>query len=91
MIDLDAKVRSLVERGFSRNEIIQQLDDIATAAEKRAKSFARKRDQRHRAADEKAIVARIGRLLFFVRNGAPAFGATDADRELYEVLRNIKD
>ena len=88
--DLDVTVRSLVERGFSRKEIIRQLDDIASAAEKRAKSFASK-GQRDRAADENAIVARIGRLLFFVRNGAPAFGATDADRELYDVLRNIKD
>jgi hypothetical protein len=90
MIDLDAKVRSLVERGFSRKEIIRQLDDIAAAAERQA-IFARHRDQRHRADDEKAIVARIGRLLFFLRNEMPAFGATDADRELYDVLRNIKD
>jgi hypothetical protein len=41
MIDLDAKVRSLVENGVSRRGIMRELDTIATAAERRAKRFSR--------------------------------------------------
>ena len=92
MIDLDAKVRGLVERGASRNEIILELDAIANAAETRAKKFARgKKDQRHRAQEERAIVERIERILFFLRHGTPAFDATEADYQLYEQLKKFHD
>jgi hypothetical protein len=82
MIDLDAKVRSLVENGASRRDIMRELDTIATAAERRAKRLPRTR--RHR---KRAIVERVGRLLFYLRHGTPAFDATNADRQLYDVLK----
>jgi hypothetical protein len=85
MIDLDAKVRSLVENGASRGDIMRELDTIATAAERRAKRLPRTR--RHRTQDERAIVERVGRLLFYLRHGTPAFDATNADRQLYDVLK----
>jgi hypothetical protein len=85
MIDLDAKVRSLVENGASRRDIMRELDTIATAAERRVKRLPRTR--RHRTQGEKAIVERVGRLLFYLRHGTPAFDATNADRQLYDVLK----
>jgi hypothetical protein len=67
---------------------MRELDTIATAAERRAKRFSRgPRTQRHRTQDERAIVERVGRLLFYLRHGTPAFDATNADRQLYDVLK----
>ena len=50
MIDLDAKIRSLVERNVPRKDIVSGLDAIASAAESRAKRFelAKKRGDRYR-------------------------------------------
>ena len=60
MIDLDAKVRSLVERNIPRKDIISELDAIASGAESRAKRFerAKKKGDRYRAESERALSAR---------------------------------
>ena len=54
MIDLDAKIRSLVERNLPRKEIVSELDAIASDAESRAKRFerAKKKGDRYRAESE---------------------------------------
>jgi hypothetical protein len=67
MIDLDAKVRSLVERKVPRKDIVSELDAIASAAESRAKRFerAKKKGDRYRADTERALSARVGRILSF--------------------------
>jgi hypothetical protein len=41
MIDLDTKIRSLVERNIPRKDIVSELDAIASDAESRAKRFER--------------------------------------------------
>ena len=41
MIDLDAKICSLVERNIPRKDIVSELDAIASDAESRAKRFER--------------------------------------------------
>src|SRR5262245_24057035 len=41
MIDLDAKIRSLVERNIPRKDIVSELDAIASDPESRAKRFER--------------------------------------------------
>ena len=90
MIDLDAKIRSLVERNVPRKDIMRELDAIASAAEKRARRFERARKgERYRAADERALSARVGRLLFFLHHGVPAQGATDADHKIYALLKAL--
>lgn len=76
VIDLDAKVHALVERGATRKEMFRELDDIAKAAEKRG---------------DKATVGRVGRLLFFLHHRMPADGATDADRLLYDLLKKCPE
>jgi hypothetical protein len=86
MIDLDARIRSLVERGASRKEIIRALKDLVTAAQRRA----RRQSVLSKRKEEMAIVDRIGRLLFFLRRGVPAQSATDADHKIYDLLRNVK-
>jgi hypothetical protein len=92
MIDLDAKIRSLVGRNVPRKDIVSHLDAIASAAESRAKRFerAKKRGDRYRAQIERALSARVGRILFFLHHGAPAQGATDADHQLYNLLRAVR-
>jgi hypothetical protein len=90
MIDLDAKIRSLVEGNVPRKDIIRELSAIASAAESRAKRFERaKKGERYRAADERALSARVGRILLFLHNGVPAEGSTDADHQLYALLRPL--
>src|SRR6516162_6140591 len=88
MIDLDAKIRSLVERNIPRKDIVSELDAIASDAESRAKRFerAKKKGDRYRAESERALSARVGRILFFLHHGVPAQGATDADLQLYDLL-----
>src|SRR5262249_23053431 len=51
MIDLDTKIRSLVERNIPRKDIVSELDAIASDAESRAKRFerAKKKGDRYRA------------------------------------------
>src|SRR6516164_1245650 len=68
MIDLDAKIRSLVERNIPRKDIVSELDAIASDAESRAKRFerAKKKGDRYRAESERALSARVGRILFFL-------------------------
>ena len=46
MIDLDAKIRSLVERNIPRKDIVSELDAIASGAESRAKRFERAKKKR---------------------------------------------
>ena len=46
MIDLDAKIRSLVERNIPRKDIVSELDAIASDAESRAKRFERAKKKR---------------------------------------------
>ena len=60
MIDLDAKIRSLVERNIPRKDIVSELDAIASDAESRAKRFerAKKKGDRYRAESERALSAR---------------------------------
>ena len=61
MIDLDAKIRSLVERNIPRKDIVSELDAIASDAESRAKRFERakkKKGDRYRAESERALSAR---------------------------------
>jgi len=41
MIDLDTKIRSLVERNIPRKDIVSELDAIASDPESRAKRFER--------------------------------------------------
>src|SRR6516225_2031775 len=71
MIDLDAKMRSLVERNIPRKDIVSELDAIASDAESRAKRFerAKKKGDRYRAESERALSARVGRILFFLHHG----------------------
>src|SRR5262245_60498060 len=80
MIDLDAKIRSLVERNVPRKDIVSELDAIASDADSRAKRFerAKKKGDRYRTESERALSARVGRILFFLHHGVPAQGATDA-------------
>src|SRR3954462_4245488 len=88
MIDLDAKVRLLVEGGASRADIIRELDAIACGADVRAKQFQPgNRDQRF---GERALVTRIERLLYYCRNNVPAERATAADHMLYDLLRGTE-
>jgi hypothetical protein len=63
MIDLDAKIRSLVERNISRKDIVSELDAIASDTESRAKRFerAKKKGDRYRAESERALSARVER------------------------------
>ncbi len=87
-IDLDARIRSLVQTGASRREIVRELDSIAIIAEKRAKRFERgKSADRYRAENERQLLARVGRLLFFLHHGVPADRATDADQQIYDLLK----
>ena len=60
MIDLDSKIRSLVERNIPRKDIVSELDAIASDAESRAKRFerAKKKGDRYRAESERALSAR---------------------------------
>ena len=60
MIDLDAKICSLVERNIPRKDIVSELDAIASDAESRAKRFerAKKKGDRYRAESERALSAR---------------------------------
>ena len=92
MIDLDAKIRSLVERNIPRKDIVSELDAIASDAESRAKRFerAKKKGDRYRAESERALSARAGRILFFLHHGVPAQGATDADLQLYDLLKTVQ-
>ena len=94
MIDLDAKIRSLVERNIPRKDIVSELDAIASGAESRAKRFerAKKKGDRYRAESERALSARVGRILFFLHHGVPvpARGATDADLQLYDLLKKVQ-
>src|SRR5262249_17506220 len=46
MIDLDAKIRWLVERNIPRKDIVSELDAIASDAESRAKRFKRAKKKR---------------------------------------------
>jgi len=86
-IDLDARIRSLVQTGASRREIVRELDSIAIIAEKRAKRFERgKSADRHRAENERQLLARVGRLLFFLHHGVPADRATATDQLKYRRL-----
>jgi hypothetical protein len=57
MIDLDAKIRSLVERNIPRKDIVSELDAIASDTESRAKRFerAKKKGDRYRAESERDI------------------------------------
>ena len=48
MIDLDAKIRSLVERNIPRKDIVSELDAIASDAESRAKRFVRAKKKKGR-------------------------------------------
>jgi hypothetical protein len=90
MVDIDAKVRALIEHGATRKDMLRELVAVATAAEKRAKQYARgTKDQRPRAQEERAIATRVGRLLFFLHRGTPADGATDADRLLYDLMEKV--
>ena len=70
MIDLDSKIRSLVERNIPRKDIVSELDAIASDAESRAKRFerAKKKGDRYRAESERALSARVGRMLFRPRS-----------------------
>ena len=93
MIDLDAKIRLLVERNIPRKDIVSELDAIASDAESRAKRFERakkKKGDRYRAESERALSARVGRILFFLHHGVPAQGATDADLQLYDLLKTAQ-
>jgi hypothetical protein len=89
MIDLDAKVRKLVEDGASRADIIRELDSIANGTDVRATRLFEpgKRDQRF---GERALVIRIERILFYCRNNSPADHATDADCLLYDLLKKTE-
>jgi hypothetical protein len=86
MVDLDARIHSLVKRGASRKEIIRALNDIVTAAQRRA----RRQSVLSKRKEEIATADRIGRLLFFLRRDVPAHNATDADHKIYDLLRNVK-
>src|SRR5215831_10269558 len=57
MIDLGAKIRSLVERNIPRKDIVSELDAIASDPESRAKRFerAKKKGDRYRAESERAL------------------------------------
>src|SRR6516165_6642494 len=61
MIDLDAKIRSLVERNIPRKDVVSELDAIASDPESRAKRFerAKKKGDRYRAESERALSARV--------------------------------
>ena len=41
-----------------------------------------------KAESERALSARVGRILFFLHHGVPAQGATDADLQLYDLLKS---
>ena len=84
MIDLDERVRTLIERGATRSDVVYALNEIASGAEKRAR-----RADNKKAADDRALVARVGRLLFFLHHGLPAQGAPASDLGLYELMRAI--
>ena len=66
MIDLDAKMRSLVERNIPRKDIVSELDAIASDAESRAKRFerAKKKGDRYRAEEGTQRPSRADTFLF---------------------------
>ena len=68
MIDLDAKIRSLVECNIPRKDIVSELDAIASDAESRAKPS---KGTRHRGAANAASAFRdsmsVPQLIFLPR------------------------
>jgi hypothetical protein len=92
MVDIDAKVRALVEGGATRKDMIRALKDMDATANHEAKRLARgTKDERARAREERANVDRLGRLLFFLQDGRPADRATEADHLLYDLLQKCPD
>jgi len=81
--DLDKRVRDLVDGGASPQEIFNDLDRIATAAEKRLRLYKQPTPLVY---EDQQLRDRIGRILYYLHHRAPAQGATDADVALYKIL-----
>ena len=87
MIDLDAKIRSLVERNIPRKDIVSELDAIASDAEKQSQTLrARQEKRRPISGGEREGTQRP----IFLHHGVPAQGATDADLQLYDLLKTVQ-
>ena len=81
--DLDTRVRDLVNRGASPQEIYNDLERIATAADKRLRGY---KQQTPLVYEDQQLRDRLGRILYYLNHRAPAQGATDADVALYKIL-----
>ncbi len=81
--DLDKRVRDLVDRAASLREIYNDLDRIATAADKRLRGYKQPTPLVY---EDQQLRDRIGRIVYYVHHRAPAQGATEADHALYKIL-----
>ena len=81
--DLDKRVRDLADRGASPQEIYDDLDRIATAADKRLRQYKQPTPLVY---EDQQLRDRIGRILYYVHHRAAAQGATEADIAIYKIL-----
>ena len=81
--DLDQRVRGLVDRGASPQEIHNDLERIATAADKRLRRYKQPTPLVY---EDQQLRDRIGPILYYVHHRSPARGATEADQALYKIL-----
>ena len=87
---LDEEIGRLFDRGASRDEIRKRLSSIAESAEIRARRAGRGPKQtRYKRDEERRLVERVGRILFFLHHGVPADRATEADHALYALLDRV--
>ena len=87
-IDLDARVRLLLERGATQREIRLALEDIDRKAQVNTRRV-HVHDQANLVGhnDDLEIMKRAGRLLHFFHYGYPGGNATEADRALCELIK----
>ena len=73
------------------SELKDTEQDVSKFEEKLHKLIkrAKKKGDRYRAESERALSARVGRILFFLHHGVPAQGATDADLQLCDLLKTV--
>jgi hypothetical protein len=87
MRNLDERVRSLSD--LDRIPLIKALIAYDAEAERIAKAGSRAKSgspARYRAEEARGQIARLGRIIYFLRFRSPASGATAADQALCEML-----
>jgi len=87
MDDFSARIRSLLKGSDTLRDFAASLNRIADHASTQARRASRDgRRDNYRGAQQRAIEARTGRILFFLHHWQPAFGATDDDVEIYQLI-----